>query len=165
MLVHLIRDLNDDLLSHQLDSEFKDVVKNFGVLLRTIMETINKYGLRKRHLNKHQKDVDRFYGQILNREYESELVMKYQKRLNKYREKLFIFLEYDGIPWNNNNAEHAIKPFAKYRDSITGKFSLQGLENYLTLLSIQQTCQYRGFSFLDFLKSKDKSLDNYSNYH
>ena len=160
-LVHLIRDLNDDLLHHQLDTEYKHVVKNFGALLRKIMETVNTYGLKKRHLHKHQRDVKRFYRQVLNCDYESELVAKYQKRLNKYREKLFTFLNYDGIPWNNNNAEHAIKPFAKYRDSITGKFSVQGLENYLTLLSIQQTCVYRGVRFLDFLKSGERSIEEY----
>jgi len=25
------------------------------------------------------------------------------------------FLNYDGIPWNNNNAKNAITPFANYR--------------------------------------------------
>ncbi len=29
--------------------------------------------------------------------------------------KLFTFLDYDGVPWNNNNAEHAIKHFAIFR--------------------------------------------------
>jgi hypothetical protein len=161
-LIHLIRDLNDDLLNHQLDAEFKHIVKKFGALLRTIMETVNRYGLKKRHLRKHNKDVDRFYQHILNLDYESLLVVKYQKRLNKYKEKLFTFLNYDGVPWNNNNAEHAIKPFAQYRDDVSAKFSQQGLEDYLILLSIQQTCKYRGIRFLDFLKSKDKSLDKYS---
>ena len=31
--------------------------------------------------------------------------------------RLFTFLAYDGIPWNNNNAEHAIKAFARLRNS------------------------------------------------
>jgi hypothetical protein len=35
--------------------------------------------------------------------------------MEKYSRELFTFLDYDGIPWNNNNAEHAIKYFAKYR--------------------------------------------------
>ena len=164
-LVHLIRDLNEDLLNHQLDAEFKTIVKNFGKLLRKIMETINKYGLKKRNLNKHNKDVDRFYDRILNQDYESAIVLKYQKRLNKYKKKLFTFLNYDGIPWNNNNAEHAIKPFAVYRDSLNSPFAEEALKDYLVLLSIQQTCQYRGISFLDFLKSGEKSIEEYSRKH
>jgi hypothetical protein len=162
-LVHLIRDLNEDILNHQFDTEFTGIAKSFGRLLRTIVETINTYGLKKRHLNKHHKDVDLFYY-YLNKDYFSDVVLKYQKRLNKYKEKIFAFLDYDGVPWNNNNAEHAIKPFAIYRDNISATFSLNGINDYLTILSIQQTCKYRGISFLDFLKSGNKSIDNYSKY-
>jgi hypothetical protein len=38
--------------------------------------------------------------------------------LEKNRDKLFTFLEYDGVSWNNNNAEHAIKAFARLREFI-----------------------------------------------
>ena len=36
------------------------------------------------------------------------------------RERLFTFLRYDAVPWNNNNAEHAIKSFARLRDIMAG---------------------------------------------
>ncbi len=162
-LVHLIRDLNEDLFKNQLNTEYKTIVTEFGKLLRKIMETINRYGLKKRHLNKHHKDIDKFYIQNINKEYESELAMKYQKRFKKYRNKLFMFLNYDGIPWNNNNAEHAIKPFAAYRRNISATFSESGLNNYLVLLSLQQTCQYRGLSFLDFLRSGETNFEKFCN--
>jgi len=42
-------------------------------------------------------------------EHLSAAAMKLKARLDKDRDKLFTFLSYDGIPWNNNNAEHAIK--------------------------------------------------------
>lgn len=45
----------------------------------------------------------------------SPVAQKYQKRIQKSGAKLFTFLDHDGVPWNNNNAEHAIKRFAKYR--------------------------------------------------
>jgi len=114
-LIHLIRDLNNDFFKNQLDTEFKNIVINFGQLLRKIVETINRYGLKKRHLNKHENDVINFYTHIINRDYESELAISYQKRFKKNRYKLFTFLEHDGIPWNNNNAEHAITFFGLYR--------------------------------------------------
>ena len=59
-LVHLIRDLNHDLLGNPFDEEFKSLVGDFGQLLRLIMSTIDRYGLKKRHLKKHLTDVDRF---------------------------------------------------------------------------------------------------------
>jgi hypothetical protein len=38
---------------------------------------------------------------------------KLVKRLVKNRGKMFTFLDFDGVPWNNNNAEHAAKAFAE----------------------------------------------------
>ena len=64
----------------------------------------------------------------------------------------------DGVPWHNNNAEHAIKAFARLRDVIAGSSTEKGLEEYLTLLSVCQTCKYMGLDFLDFLRSGEKDI-------
>jgi predicted RecB family nuclease len=164
-LIHLLRDLNNDLFKHQFDLEFKELVVHFGQLLRTIMDTIHRYGLKQRHLHKHRKDVDKFYAQIINKEYESELAISYQKRFQKNQDRLFTFLDYDGIPWNNNNAEHAIKPFGFYRNIADGLFTEKSIKKYLVLLSVQQTCEYREIGFLKFLLSKEKSVETYTKKH
>jgi hypothetical protein len=64
-----------------------------------------------------------------------------------YKEGLFTFLNFDEVPWNNNNAEHAIKRFAHYREITDGHLAESGLTDYLVLLSINQTCEYKGISF------------------
>ena len=161
-LTHLIRDLNEDFLKDQLNNELKDIVVEFGRLLRKIIETVDRYGLKKRNLNKHNKNVEKFYKEIVSQDYKTEIAAYYQKRFLKNKEKLFTFLNYDGIPWNNNNAEHAIKPFARFRRDADGVLTEKSINEYLILLSIQQTCHYRGISFLEFLKSKEKSIDEYS---
>ncbi len=161
-LVHLIRDMNEYFLKNQLDGELKNIVSEFGNLLRSIIATIDKYGLKKIHLNKHKKDVERFYTKVISKSLESELALSYQKRLSKYREKIFLFLEHDNIPWNNNNAEHSIKPFAKWRKKISKSLTKQNIENHLILLSILQTCKYRGINFFEFLKSGETSISKYS---
>lgn len=84
--------------------------------------------------------------------------VKCKERFEKNRDKLFTFLKYDGVPWNNNNAEHAIKAFARLRDVIAGSSTEKGIDEYLTLLSICQTCKYSGIDFLDFLRSGETSL-------
>jgi hypothetical protein len=157
-LVHLIRDLNGDFRKNQFNLELKSIVARFGKLLRSIVETVDKYGLRRRHLEKHQKGVETFYRVIGEDQFETEIAAHYQKRLTRQRERLFEFLKHDGIPWNNNNAENAIKPFAKYREMARNLGTRRGLEDYLVLLSIQQTCRYRGISFLEFLKSRQKTI-------
>ena len=77
----------------------------------------------------------------------------------KYQDKLFTFLKYDGVPWNNNNAEHAIKQFVYYREHTDGFMKEAGLKDYLVLLSIRQTCRYKGVSFLKFLLSRERDVD------
>jgi hypothetical protein len=46
---------------------------------------------------------------------------------------MFTFLEHDGVPWNNNNAEHAIKRFARYCRDADGRFTERSLQEYLVL--------------------------------
>lgn len=146
------------MFGNPLDSEFRQLVTDFGQLLRPIVETIDKYGLKKRNLNKHRQEVEKFYKRIIEQSSKSELTQKYQKRFRRYKESLFTFLNYDGIPWNNNNAEHAIKPFAAYRRTCDGLFTEQSIQEYLILLSVQQTCKYQELSFFEFLKSGKQSL-------
>jgi hypothetical protein len=160
-LVHLIRDMNHDLLSSPYDAEFKALISRFGVLLRSIVVTIDRYGLRQYHLHKHENDVEKFYRSLGDEAFSSELAHEYRKRLEKYREKLFTFLRHDGIPWNNNNAEHAFRPFANYRKSSDGQMTENGLRDYLVLLTIYQTCKYRGISFLRFLLSRQRDIDHF----
>lgn len=161
-LVHLIRDLNEDFMKHQLDKEFKEIITEFGYLLRKIITTIDKYGLKQFHLNKHKKEVEQFYNKTILQNFESDLAISYQKRFVKYKGKLFLFLNHDGIPWNNNNAEHSIKPFAKWRKKISKSLTKKNIEHHLMLLSILQTCKYLGINFFEFLKSGEKSIYEYS---
>src|SRR3989441_10128143 len=63
-LVHLIRDFNHDIQANPWDEDLKALASAFGQLLRPIMATVDQYGLRQRHLRKHQRDVERFYRAI-----------------------------------------------------------------------------------------------------
>jgi Transposase IS66 family len=161
-LIHLIRDLNDDLVKHQLNIEFKIIVLNFSKLLSDIMDTVNRFGLKKRNLNKHKKSVEMFFTSLAKMDFETEICTKWQKRFNSTKNELFTFLNYDGVPWNNNNAETAIKAFAVYRKQTGGLPTQKGIEEYLTLLSIQQTCKYRCIIFFEFLKSGETSIERFS---
>src|SRR5262249_3953304 len=101
------------------------------------------------------------FGELSDRPFQSEVAEKYRKRLLKNREKLFVFLDHDDVSWHNNNAEHAIKHFAKYRMITNGQMTENGIRPYLVLLSIYQTCSYNDVSFLRFLLSGQKDLDAY----
>jgi len=160
-LIHLMRDINQDLLNNPFDEELKSITQPFGALLRGIVTTIDQHGLRRQCLRQHEAEVEEFFRALAGGSLSSEAAEALRMRLIKYRDKLFTFLKYDGVPWNNNNAEHAIKQFAYYRENTTGMMKEPGLSDYLVLLSICQTCKYKGVSFLKFLLSKEQDVDGF----
>ena len=90
----------------------------------------------------------------------SDEAKKFYNRFIRFKNNLFLFLEHDGVPWNNN-AEHAFKHFATYRRGVNGIFTQEGIKNYLILLSVYETCKYRNINFFKFLLSREKYLDIY----
>jgi predicted RecB family nuclease len=160
-LVHLIRDINDDLLKNPFDQELKELATLFGRLIRGIIATVDRVWLRTSSLSQHKPEVKAFIDVLTVKAFESEIAGQYCKRILKYQSKLFMFLDHDGVPWNNNNAEHAVKYFAKYRRLTNGRVTETGLKDYLVLLSIYQTCRYREIRFLDFLLSKARDIDRF----
>jgi predicted RecB family nuclease len=161
-LIHLMRDLNDEMLNNPFDQEVKLIGVRFAALLRPIVETIDRRGLKAHFLRKHLREVERFYGFLDGSELSSDVASKLKQRFNKNRDKLFTFLRYDGVPWNNNNAEHAVKAFARLRDVIAGSSTKKGIDEYVTLLSISETCKYRGIDFLDFLRSGERDVATFA---
>ncbi len=158
-LVHLIRDLNDDLWSHPFDATFEKLVVDIGALITPMLADVERYGLKERHLRKHRKRADAFYATINHYDFEgSELVATYVKRFVRYRESLFTFLEQDGIPWNNNMAERALRHLAVQR-KISGSFFEGAAHRYLLLLGLAQTCRFQRISLLKFFLSRERDID------
>lgn len=161
-LIHLIRDMNQELLNNPFDQELLKVTEPFGRLLRAIVTTVDEHGLKRWHLQRHKRNVKDYFQVLSSSSYQSEAAQALRERLTKYQEKLFTFIDYDGVPWNNNNAENAIKRFAYYRAETAGTMREQGLNDYLTLLSLCHTCRYKGISFLKFLLSRGKDIDAFA---
>ena len=160
-LVHMIRDLNDSLFKNPFDKELKEFVVQFGVLLKSIVETIDRYGLKRRFLRKHKKEVAAFYRTYVNRKCGSEPTAAYQVRFKRNENRLFTFLDHDGVPWNNNNAEVAIKGFAVLRRAIGGASTEVGIIDTLKLLSISQTLKNKNASFFEFLRSGKSTISEF----
>ncbi len=160
-LIHLIRDLNDDLLKFPYDEEFRQLAQAFALLLKPMIASVDRHGLKSRFLKRHLVSVERFYREMSKRSLRSETAVKFKERLRN-RNKLFTFLSHDNIPWNNNNAEHAVKAFAALRRVIAGVTTEKGLREYLVLLTLCETCKYMGMHFLDFLRSDEKDIQAFA---
>jgi predicted RecB family nuclease len=158
--VHLIRDMNDDLWKAPFDIEYESFILEVRNLIVPILQTAEEHGLKTKKLSKFNSSVEKFYEDTINKNYKSELTLKYQKRLLRYRESLFTFLNEDNIPWNNNTGERALRHLAVQR-KISGTFFESMMPHYLLLLGIMQTCRFQNKSFLQFLLSKEKDIDKF----
>jgi hypothetical protein len=161
-LIHLIRDLNDDLLKHPFDETLKRLAGDFSSLVRSMVETVDRRGLKKRFLGRHRAPVEQFYDRLDGACGVSEATTKVMERLKKNRDRLFTFLDFDGVPWNNNNTEHAIKSFVSLRRVIDGRTTEKGLNDFLVLLSVYETCKCKNVTFLDFLRSGSRDIDKFA---
>ena len=159
--VHLIRDLNEDLWAFPFDEELQKFVSAVKDMIGPIIQAIDRWGLKAKHLSGFKKHVDKFYAAVIDGiGYTLDVTKKYQKRFARYRESLFRFLDEDGIPWNNNTAERGIRHLAVQR-KISGTFHPRGAAGYLVLLGIAQTCRFQEKSFLKFLLSQEIDVDGF----
>lgn len=160
-LVHLIRDLNDDLWKNPFDDEFERFIVAVRDLLGPIPEDVKRFGLKARHLRKHKRRVDSFYREAVTAQASAgDTTARYRKRFERYKESLFSFIEKDNVPWHNNAAERAIRHLAVQR-KISGAFGERGASQYLRLLGIAQTCRFQQKSLLGFLLSRSTDVDGY----
>jgi hypothetical protein len=103
--------------------------------------------------------VGRFYRDVIDdARYTSDVAARFQARFQRYKESLFLFLEEDSIPWNNNTGERALRHLAVQR-KISGSFHKSFASCYLVLLAVAQTCRFQGKSFLKFLLSGEMDVD------
>ena len=159
-LIHLMRDINDDVIKHPFNEELAFVAKRFGILLREIVETIDKYGLKRRHLAKHKRAAQQFLDDVAALQCTTEVCSSLKKRIEKNQDKLFTFLDHDNVPWNNNNAEHAVRAFTRLRNLMASS-TAKGTREYCILLTVQQTLKCRDVGFLDFLRSGRTEIDGW----
>src|SRR6266446_2920799 len=66
-LIHLMRDMNQELLSSPYDEELRTITRPFGTLFRAIVETVDRHGLKRRALREHKKVVDCFFEGLAER--------------------------------------------------------------------------------------------------
>ena len=156
-----MRDMNQDLLNNPFDEDLQAITRPFGALLRSLVSTVDQHGLRQCHLKKHEAEVADLHRSLLDLSVSSDAAESLRDRLLRCWDKLFTFLHHDGVSWNNTCAEHAIKKFARYREEAAQSVKEEGLKEYLVLLSIYETCRYRGLSFFKFLRSKELDLETY----
>jgi hypothetical protein len=153
-----MRDLNEEIRKHPFDTELKRLAISLSTVLKGTVETIDKYGFKKRHLAKHKKAAHEFCDWVASQEFGSSTAERIRSRIAKHRDRMFTFLDFDGVSWNNTNAEHFIKPFARHRRTANGVFTTRSVRDYLIILSVAETRKGQGQDFLDFLMKDNEGV-------
>jgi len=66
------------------------------------------------------------------------------KRLIKYRDQLFTFLDHDGVPADNNHGEREIRPAVIIRKNSLCNRSEKGTNMQAVMMSVYRTLKLRG---------------------
>ncbi len=156
-LVHLLRELEKVDLKND-SAEWQAFAKRLRRLLRDGIR------LRKRDDFAPDKDRDRvgrLNGRLADLAAEEPVdgdARRLTKRLRKYAEYLFTFLDYDHVPFENNFAERQIRPAVILRKNSQSNRSDQGAATQAVLMSVYRTLKLRG---LDPTKTIAHALKTY----
>jgi hypothetical protein len=75
-----------DLLAvAEFHEEYKQLGQAFTAVMAPIIETIDRYGLKKHHLAKHKAGVQAFLEMVLHQNYRSAVARSYQERFASIR--------------------------------------------------------------------------------
>ena len=142
-LPHLLRELfkvdehNDSTEWKAFSKPLKRLVRD-GIRMRKREDfTPERYASRI-HLIHHR------LCRLADAEYDDPDTARLGKRISKYRDQLFTFLDTPGVPPDNNHGERQIRPAVIIRKNSLCNRSEQGAATQAILMSIYRTLKLRG---------------------
>jgi hypothetical protein len=142
-LVHLLRELekvdqsNDSPVWLAFAKKLRRLLRD-GIRLRKRPDFSSE-----RHASRIQR-LDARLIELAEGEYEDADARRLAKRLSKYRDGIFTFLDYQDVPFENNHAERQIRPAVVLRKNSQSNRSEKGAATQAVLMSVYQTLKLRG---------------------
>ena len=91
---------------------------------------------------------------FLDKKWTDEDAIRISKELRKRLDMLFTFMDHEGVPWHNNDAERAIRQGVLHRKISGGRRTWTGAEVFEVILSTYETAKKRGERFIYMVKKK-----------
>jgi transposase len=150
-LPHLFRELE------KVDQE--DDTPTWGAFrkkLKRLLHDAVRLGAERRELSvesfaSRRALLDRRRDELLAAPWENVNARRLIKRLRRYSEALFTFLDHAEVPSDNNRAEREIRPAVIIRKNSLGNRSASGAQVQAVLMSIYRTLKLRGLDPLETL--------------
>ena len=150
-LVHYLRELKDTAKYKSPGAEFAPFEKRLKKMLRDSIRTGEEVKVREERLRAKARLEARVDALIASYSSSREKnCRRLTKRLRREKGMLFTFLEEDGVDWNNNAAERALRSSVVIRKITYGNQSDEGAEAHAVLMSLKETCSLRKENFFDY---------------
>jgi transposase len=148
-LVHYLRELEDTIKYKSPGKEFIPFRKKLRRILRDAIRMADEKDHDERLMAKARLDarVDALIASYSSSKEKN--CARLLKRLRREKGMLFTFLEEDGVAWNNNAAERALRSSVVIRKITYGNQSDEGAHAHAVLMSIRETCGLRKENFFD----------------
>jgi len=150
-LVHLLRDLDYVETYRTLSDDWRAFAKRLRRLIGDAIRLWKRdavppaeYASRRARLAGRLQD-------LLAEPWEHPEVRRLLKRLRRHQDELFTFLDVQGVPFENNHAERAIRPAVIIRKNSLCNRSAQGARTQAIFMSVYRTLKQRGHTPLDTL--------------
>jgi transposase len=148
-LVHYLRELENTLKYKSPGEDFLPFRKKLRRILRDAIRMADEKdgGERLRAKARFEARIDALIASYSSSGEKN--CKRFVKRLRRERGMLFTFLEEDGVEWNNNAAERALRSSVVIRKITYGNQSDEGAHAHAVLMSIKETCGLRKENFFD----------------
>lgn len=151
-LFHLLNEL-EKVNQRNSSEEWKLFSKKTKRLIKDAIQLRSKEDYSP---EKYASRIDRFYERLLDlalASYTNKDTRRLAKRLEKYRDELFVFLKHPEVPSDNNHAEREIRMAVLIRKIIYGNRSEEGALTQSVLMTVFRTLKRRGYNPIDILVS------------
>ncbi len=153
-LVHYLRELEDTVKYKSPGNDFLPFRKKLRRILRDAIRMADEEdrGERLRAKARFEARVEALIAAYSSSSSSSKErnCARLLKRLRREKGMLFTFLEQDGVAWNNNAAERALRSSVVIRKITYGNQSDEGAHAHAVLMSMKETCGLRKENFFNY---------------
>jgi len=144
-MVHLFREIEKVLVRNKSPA-WLAFSKKLKRLLRDTLRLKKRDDVSEQQYASRRERFDVRLDEILQQQWEDADAQRIVKRLTKYREDLFTFLDHDDVPADNNHAEREIRPAVIIRKNSLCNRSQDGADMQAVLMSVYRTLKLRGIN-------------------
>jgi transposase len=144
-LVHLLRELEHTEKYKSPKHDWPAFVKKLRRLIRDAIRLWHRKGecSEEEFTSRRRRLTDRLVL-LIKTPWKDSNAKRLIKRLRRHQNDLFTFLDHPGVPFENNEAERAIRPAVIIRKNSYGNRSGKGADVQAILMSIMFTLKKRG---------------------